>query len=99
MPEHPSADEAGYVYAAAVNIEQEYVDMLEASRQYQNNIEVVTTMRETDDAYHQYGTLDEIELKDEMAQAVPENENEHNRHIFTEPAGLDPGKTGCECGK
>ena len=45
MPEHPSADEAGYVYAAAVNIEQEYVDMLEASEQYQNNIEVVTTMR------------------------------------------------------
>ncbi len=45
MPEHPSADEAGYVYSAAVNIEQEYVDMLEASRQYQNNIEVVTTMR------------------------------------------------------
>ena len=42
MP-HPSADEAGYVYAAAVNIEQEYVDMLEASRQYQNNIEAVTT--------------------------------------------------------
>ena len=45
MPEHPSADDAGYVYAAAVNIEEEYVDMLEASRQYQNNVEVVTTMR------------------------------------------------------
>lgn len=45
MPEHPSADKNGYVYSAAVNIEDEYVDMMEASRQYQNNIEVVTTLR------------------------------------------------------
>ena len=45
MPEHPSADKEGFVYSAAVNIEEEYVEMMEASRQYQNNVEVITTLR------------------------------------------------------
>ena len=45
MPNHPLADKDGFVYAAAVNIEEEFVEMLEAKRQYQNNIEVVTTLR------------------------------------------------------
>ena len=45
MPEHPSADNEGFVYSAAVNIEEEYVEMMEASRQYQNNVEVITTLR------------------------------------------------------
>ena len=44
-PDHPKADEDGLVYASAVLPEEEMVDMLEASRQYQNNIEVVTTLR------------------------------------------------------
>ena len=45
MPTHPLADPDGFVYAAAVNVEEEFVEMLEAKRQYQNNIEVVTTLR------------------------------------------------------
>ena len=45
MPNHPLADKDGFVYAAAVNVEEEFVEMLEAKRQYQNNIEVVTTLR------------------------------------------------------
>ena len=45
MPNHPLADEDGFVYAAAVNVEEEFVEMLEAKRQYSNNIEVVTTLR------------------------------------------------------
>ena len=45
MPNHPLADDNGFVYAAAVNVEEEFVEMLEAKRQYQNNIEVVTTLR------------------------------------------------------
>ena len=45
MPNHPLADKEGFVYAAAVNVEEEFVEMLEAKRQYQNNIEVVTTLR------------------------------------------------------
>jgi len=48
MPFHPDADAEGYVYGAAVNIEEEYVEMMETSRQYQNNVEVITTMRALD---------------------------------------------------
>ncbi len=39
------AGKDGFVYSAAVNIEEEYVEMMEASRQYQNNVEVITTLR------------------------------------------------------
>ena len=45
MPEHPQADKDGYVYKAAVNVDQEMVEMMEAGRQYQNNIEVISTIR------------------------------------------------------
>ncbi len=45
MPEHPKADSDGFIYNAAVNVEEEMVEMLEASRQYQNNIEVISTLR------------------------------------------------------
>ena len=44
-PGHPMADRDGFIYRAPVNIEEEYVDMLEASRQYQNNVEVISTVR------------------------------------------------------
>ena len=44
-PNHPVADNDGYIYKAPVNIEEEMVDMMETSRQYQNNIEVVTTLK------------------------------------------------------
>ena len=45
MPNHPAADAQGYVYKAPVNVDEEMVDMLEASRQYQNNVEVISTLR------------------------------------------------------
>ena len=45
QPGHPIADENGFIYRAPVNVEEEYVDMLEASRQYQNNVEVISTIR------------------------------------------------------
>ena len=45
MPDHPSADENGYVYRAAVDEDEEMIEMVEASRQYQNNVEVVSTLR------------------------------------------------------
>ena len=44
-PGHPLADDEGFVYVAPVDVNEEMVDMLEASRQYQNNLEVVTTLR------------------------------------------------------
>ena len=44
-PGHPMADENGFIYKAPVDVEEEYVDMLEASRQYQNNVEIITTIK------------------------------------------------------
>lgn len=44
-PGSPMADEDGYIYLSSVDVNEELVDMLEASRQYQNNLEVVTTLR------------------------------------------------------
>ncbi|EMD84167.1 Flagellar basal-body rod protein FlgC [Pacificimonas flava] len=44
-PGHPLADDDGYVYEAAVDTQAELVDMLEASRQYQNNVEVLRTAK------------------------------------------------------
>jgi len=45
QPDHPQANEDGYIFRAAVDPEEEMVEMLEASRQYQNNVEVVSTLR------------------------------------------------------
>lgn len=44
-PDHPLADKDGFVYNAAVNIEEELVELVESSRQYQNNLEVVSTTK------------------------------------------------------
>jgi len=44
-PDHPAADKDGFVYAAAVNTEEEMVEMVEASRQYQNTLETLSTLR------------------------------------------------------
>tara|TARA_B100000575_G_scaffold31023_1_gene20867 strand:- start:27 stop:440 length:414 start_codon:yes stop_codon:yes gene_type:complete len=44
-PNHPLADGDGFIYKAPINVEEEMVDMMDASRQYQNNIEVVTTLK------------------------------------------------------
>ena len=42
---HQKADKDGFIYTAAVNVDEELVEMLEASRQYENNVEMVTTLR------------------------------------------------------
>ena len=44
-PNHPLVDGEGYIYKAPINVEEEMVDMMDASRQYQNNVEVVTTLK------------------------------------------------------
>jgi flagellar basal-body rod protein FlgC len=44
-PTNPLADKDGYVYGTNVDTNEELVDMLEASRQYQNNIEVLSTAK------------------------------------------------------
>lgn len=45
-PGHPSANDQGYIFRSAVNSDEEMVEMLETSRQYQNNLEVLGTVRQ-----------------------------------------------------
>jgi flagellar basal-body rod protein FlgC len=45
-PGNPLADTQGYVYAPNVNVVEEMVDMISASRAYQNNVEVMNTSKE-----------------------------------------------------
>ena len=42
---NPLADGEGFVYAPNVNTVEEMVDMITASRSYQNNVEVLNTAR------------------------------------------------------
>ena len=44
-PEHPLADEQGYVIHSNVNAVEEMVNMISASRSYQNNVEVMNTAK------------------------------------------------------
>ena len=45
-PGNPLADKEGYVFHSNVNEMSEMVDMMAASRSYQNNVEVVNTARQ-----------------------------------------------------
>jgi flagellar basal-body rod protein FlgC len=45
-PGNPLADVNGYVYAPNVNTVEEMVDMISASRSYQNNVEVMNTAKD-----------------------------------------------------
>ena len=44
-PSHPSADAEGYVTQSNVNPVEEMVNMVSASRSYQNNVEVMNTAK------------------------------------------------------
>ena len=44
-PKHPSADADGYVTYSNVNAVEEMVNMISASRSYQNNLEVMNTAK------------------------------------------------------
>ena len=46
QPGHPLADAEGYVYMSNVNVVDEMVNMISASRSYQNNIEMLNTSRD-----------------------------------------------------
>ena len=45
-PGNPMADANGYVFAPAVNVVEEMVNMISASRSYQNNVEVMNTSKD-----------------------------------------------------
>ncbi len=44
-PGNPLANPEGYVFAPNVNVVEEMVDMISASRSYQNNVEVMDTAK------------------------------------------------------
>jgi len=45
-PKHPSADAEGYVTHSNVNVVEEMVNMISASRSYQNNVEIMNTAQQ-----------------------------------------------------
>ena len=45
-PNHPSADESGYVYYPNVNVVEEMADMISASRAFQTNVEMMNTAKQ-----------------------------------------------------
>ncbi len=45
-PGNPLADAEGFVYSPGVNVVEEMVDMISASRSYQNDVEVMKTARD-----------------------------------------------------
>jgi flagellar basal-body rod protein FlgC len=45
-PGNPLANAEGYVYSPNVNVVEEMVDMISASRAYQNNVEVMNTSKD-----------------------------------------------------
>jgi flagellar basal-body rod protein FlgC len=46
QPGHPSADADGYIFMSNVNVVDEMVNMISASRSYENNIEILNTSKE-----------------------------------------------------
>ena len=45
-PKHPLADDAGFVTQSNVNVVEEMVNMISASRSYQNNVEMMNTAQQ-----------------------------------------------------
>jgi flagellar basal-body rod protein FlgC len=46
MPGHPLANEEGYVFFPAINMVEEMANMMSASRNYQNNVEMMNTVQQ-----------------------------------------------------
>ncbi len=45
-PDHPMADEQGYVFYPNVNVVEEMADMISASRSFQTNVEMMNTAKQ-----------------------------------------------------
>ena len=46
QPDHPMADESGYIYLPNVNVIEEMANMISASRSYQTNVDVVDVSKQ-----------------------------------------------------
>lgn len=45
-PDHPQADDQGYIYRPAVNMVEEMTNLMSASRGFQSNIEVINASKQ-----------------------------------------------------
>lgn len=45
-PDHPMADEKGYIYSSNVDVVEEMANMMSASRGYQTNVELLNTTKQ-----------------------------------------------------
>jgi len=45
-PDHPMANEEGYIFRPNVNVIEEMANMMSASRSYRNNVEVMNTAKQ-----------------------------------------------------
>jgi flagellar basal-body rod protein FlgC len=45
-PDHPMADQDGFIYSANINVVEEMANMIAASRAYQTNLQVATTAKQ-----------------------------------------------------
>jgi flagellar basal-body rod protein FlgC len=45
-PDHPQANEEGYIFLPNVNVVEEMANMISASRSYQSNVEVINTAKQ-----------------------------------------------------
>jgi flagellar basal-body rod protein FlgC len=45
-PNHPKANEEGFIFRPNVNVMEEMANMISASRSYQSNVEVVNTAKQ-----------------------------------------------------
>jgi flagellar basal-body rod protein FlgC len=45
-PDHPQADEEGFIYLPNVNVVEEMANMISASRAYQTNVEVMNSAKQ-----------------------------------------------------
>ncbi len=45
-PDHPQANEDGYIFRSNVNMVEEMANMISASRSYQSNVEIVNTTKQ-----------------------------------------------------
>lgn len=46
QPQHPSADEEGYVHYSNVNSMEEMTNMMSATRAFQNNVEIINASKQ-----------------------------------------------------
>jgi flagellar basal-body rod protein FlgC len=46
MPGHPLANEEGYVFFPGINMVEEMANMMSASRNFQNNVEMMNTVQQ-----------------------------------------------------